>query len=194
MGGVAWNLHADVSWPPSELIRLCIWSRSVDFPPFGETVQIWGFRAFPEEHMEGMAWNFACWCIHTTFKRDKIIVIVCWFFLLLVPLWLCKTGQFEVSRHFLENAWEEWPEFWHADVSQPPSELIRFWSCSVDFPHFGAPLTWWNWSYLVFPGIIWRTPGSKCWGESGGIYSMFCVEFCPVFHVKCSHIWWWNFV
>ena len=115
-------------------------------------------------------------------------------FLLLVPLWLCKTGQFEVSRHFLENAWEEWPEFWHADVSQPPSELIRFWSCSVDFPHFGAPLTWWNWSYLVFPGIIWRTPGSKCWGESGGIYSMFCVEFCPVFHVKCSHIWWWNFV
>ena len=35
MEGMAWNFHADVSWPPSELIRL--WSRSVDFPPFGAT-------------------------------------------------------------------------------------------------------------------------------------------------------------
>ena len=64
-------LHADVSWPPSELIRL--WSRSVDFPPFGTnlTGQIWGFRAFPRERVEGfMAWNFACWCILTTFRTD----------------------------------------------------------------------------------------------------------------------------
>ena len=35
-----------------------------------ETGQIWGFRAFPGERMEGMAWNFACWCILTTFKTD----------------------------------------------------------------------------------------------------------------------------
>ena len=28
-----------------------------------EMGQIWGFRAFPRECMEGMAWNFACWCI-----------------------------------------------------------------------------------------------------------------------------------
>ena len=35
-----------------------------------ETDQIWGFRAFPGERMEGMAWNFACWCILTTFSTD----------------------------------------------------------------------------------------------------------------------------
>ena len=32
-----------------------------------ETGQIWGFRAFPGKCMEEMAWNFARWCILTTF-------------------------------------------------------------------------------------------------------------------------------
>ena len=35
-----------------------------------ETDQIWGFRAFLEERMEGMAWNFTCWCILTIFRTD----------------------------------------------------------------------------------------------------------------------------
>ena len=35
-----------------------------------ETGQIWGFRAFPRERMEEMAWNFAPWCILTTFRTD----------------------------------------------------------------------------------------------------------------------------
>ena len=35
-----------------------------------EMCQIWGFRAFPEEPMVVMAWNFACWCILTTFRTD----------------------------------------------------------------------------------------------------------------------------
>ena len=35
-----------------------------------ETGQIWGFRAFPEECMEGIAWNFAFWCIFTTYRTD----------------------------------------------------------------------------------------------------------------------------
>ena len=35
-----------------------------------ETGQIWGFRAFPGERMEGMAWNFARWCIFTTLRTD----------------------------------------------------------------------------------------------------------------------------
>ena len=63
--------YAVVSWPPAELIK--IWSRSVDFPPFGATLttgQIWGFRAFPGERIERMAWKFECWCILTTFKTD----------------------------------------------------------------------------------------------------------------------------
>ena len=35
-----------------------------------EMGQIWGFRAFPGERMVEMAWNFACWCILTTFRTD----------------------------------------------------------------------------------------------------------------------------
>ena len=35
-----------------------------------ETGQIWGFRALSGERMEGMAWNFARWCILTTFRTD----------------------------------------------------------------------------------------------------------------------------
>ena len=35
-----------------------------------ETGQIWGFRAFPGERTKGMAWNFARWCILTTFRTD----------------------------------------------------------------------------------------------------------------------------
>ena len=35
-----------------------------------ETGQIWGFRAFPGERMEGMTWNFARWCILSTFRTD----------------------------------------------------------------------------------------------------------------------------
>ena len=35
-----------------------------------ETGHIWGFWAFPGERMEGMTWNFACWCILTTFRTD----------------------------------------------------------------------------------------------------------------------------
>ena len=79
-----------------------------------------------------------------------------------------KRVKFGVSRHFLENPSRKWPEILHADVSWPLSELIRlwlqfvnfflilmlfwlnetgkiwgfqaFWSCSVDFPHYGDPL------------------------------------------------------
>ena len=35
-----------------------------------ETGQIWGFRVFPGERMEEMAWNFARWCILTPFRTD----------------------------------------------------------------------------------------------------------------------------
>ena len=45
-----------------------------------ETGQNWGFRAFPGERMEEMAWNFACWCILTTFRTDQFMATVCWFF------------------------------------------------------------------------------------------------------------------
>ena len=44
-----------------------------------ETGQIWGFRVFPREHMEEMAWNLARWCILTIFRTDKFMVTVWWF-------------------------------------------------------------------------------------------------------------------
>ena len=47
----------------------------------------------------------------------------------------------EVSGHLPENAWREWPEILHADVSWPPSELISLWPRSLDFYNFGAILT-----------------------------------------------------
>ena len=45
-----------------------------------EMGQIWGFRAFQREHMEEMAWNFARWCILTTFRTDQFMATFCWFF------------------------------------------------------------------------------------------------------------------
>ena len=48
----------------------------------------------------------------------------------------------EVSGHLPENAWRDWPEILHADVSWPSSELISLWPRSVDFAaNFGAILT-----------------------------------------------------
>ena len=47
----------------------------------------------------------------------------------------------EVSGHLPENAWREWPQILHADLSWPPSELISLWPRSVDFSNFGAILT-----------------------------------------------------
>ena len=47
----------------------------------------------------------------------------------------------EVSGHLPDNAWREWPEMLHADVSWPSSELISLWPWSVAFSNFGAILT-----------------------------------------------------
>ena len=68
-----------------------------------------------------------------------------------------KRVKFGVSGHFPENAWREWPEILHADVSWPPSELISLWPQSVDFSYFGTILAQWNGSNLGFPGISRRT-------------------------------------
>ena len=47
----------------------------------------------------------------------------------------------EVSGHLPENAWRDWPEILHADVSWPSSELISLWPWSVEFSNFGTTLT-----------------------------------------------------
>ena len=67
----------------------------------------------------------------------------------------------EVSGHLPENAWRNWPEILHADVSWPSSELISLWPWSVDFSNFGTTLTKWNGWNLGFPGIFQRTHGGN---------------------------------
>ena len=65
-----------------------------------ETGQILCFRTFPEEcmdAMEGMACNFACLCILSTFRADKIMVMVCSFFSFQRQFHLVKLIQFAVS-------------------------------------------------------------------------------------------------
>ena len=84
--------------------------------------------------------------------------------------------KFVVSRHFLENAWKElpeicfrnlsnlgfpciflsmhdrnreWPEICNAHISWPPSELISFWSWSVDFRNWRFVSTSWLHCYLA---------------------------------------------
>ena len=128
-----------------------------------ETGQIWGFRAFPRERMEEMAWNFACWCILTTFRTDKLLVTVCWFLWFWHYFDLVKHVKFGVSGHFLENAWGELPEIWYTAVSWPPLEQIRLWLRSGDLSYFGAILTSWNRSNLGFPGIFWNPIEEMAW-------------------------------
>ena len=88
-----------------------------------------GFREFPEKRMKGMAWNFASWCILTTFRGDYIRVMVCWFSFFWRHFCLVNRVKFGVSGHLQKNAWREWLEMLHADVS----ELTRLWSSLVDF-------------------------------------------------------------
>ena len=80
---------------------------------------VWrGFWAFAGEHIGGMVWNFACWCILGTFRTDYIMVMVCWFSSFWHHFDLVKWVKFGVSMHFPENTWSEW------SVSWPPSELF----------------------------------------------------------------------
>ena len=66
-------------------------------------------------------------------------------------------GQIVVSGHILENAWRELPEIFHADVSWPPSQLIKLWSQSGDFLPFGATFTY-DWSHPTIGPIQFLAP------------------------------------
>ena len=74
--------HADVFWPPSELIRFWSWSDdSLILAAFWlrGTGQNCDFRAPSGICIGGMAWNLACWFMLTAFKTDYMLVTVCWF-------------------------------------------------------------------------------------------------------------------
>ena len=71
---------------------------------------------FSLERMGGMAKNFTCWCILTTFGTGYVGVMVCWFSLFWCHFDLEKQAKCAVSRHFHDNVWEEWAEIHHVHL------------------------------------------------------------------------------
>ena len=146
--------HASVSRPLSELIRF--WSWPVDFHPFGATLTSWYGSNF---RYLGISWRMhggngleVCMLMYLDhrqnwldFSHGLLIFLLFGHIFTLWNWWNLRLPAFS-WEHIGGMAW-----MLQADVSRPPSELIRFWSCSVDFPHFGAPLTKWN--FMVIFGV-----------------------------------------
>ena len=81
-----------------------------------------------------------------------------WQFLSIVPFHLVFVVAWKIKLipHLsLHCSYFEWPEMQHANVSWPSWELIRFWSLSVDFTHFGSILL--KQAKFAISGIFLRT-------------------------------------
>ena len=85
------------------------------------------------------------WSVRPSIRSPKFPLSTCtWVHWSIQPsLFFCLSVRPSGATpgHFLKHAWREWTEILHADVSWPPSELIRLWSWSVHFPPFGIALT-----------------------------------------------------
>ena len=86
------------------------------------------FSGCPSVH-PSEAWNTLFWPVHRSVGPPD------------QPYGMSVRPSGEVSGHLLENAWREWPEILHADVSWSSSELISLWPWSVNFSNFGTILT-----------------------------------------------------
>ena len=110
-------LHTDVSWPPSELISSG--SQSVDFCNFGTILTLWngsnlGFPGiFWKTHL-GNGLKFCMLMYPDHFQNWLDYGYSLLIFLILMLFWLGEMGK-----------------IWGFQA---------FWSCSVDFPHYGDPL------------------------------------------------------
>ena len=109
------NLHADLSWPPSELSRLGSWS--VDLTNFGAFLTLWkgSNLGFP-----GISWR-------THWGNGLPFCML--MYLGHLQNWVDYSHSLLI---FLILAL-----FWQREMGQ----IWGFWSCSVDFPHYGGPLT-----------------------------------------------------
>ena len=99
------------------------------------------------------------WCWPRVFTRLQRVLVKFWHSFDLV-----KWVKFGVSGHFPENAWREWPEILHADVSWPTSELVSLWSRSVDFQIlalFWLSETGQIWGFRAFPAECMEGIGLK---------------------------------
>ena len=92
-----------------------------------------------------------------------------------------KWVKFGGSGHFPEKPLRKWPDSLH-DLG-----FLDILVIVCGFSSLCCPFEW-NWSYLGFLGIIWRTCGSTCRGGSGGIFPTLCVEFCLVRYVMIRGI------
>ena len=60
-----------------------------------------GFCTFSSEHMGGMAWTLAWWCILMAYKLDWSFINVCWFRSFWCHFDLTKLIKCKVSRYFI---------------------------------------------------------------------------------------------
>ena len=101
--------------------------------------QIWGFRAFFGERMEGIA---GCMLMYLDHLQNWLVhgygLLI---FLILALFWLSEMGKIWGFRAFPGERMKGMPEIWYAAVSWPPPELIRLWLQFVDFSNFDAILT-----------------------------------------------------
>ena len=68
-------------------------------------------------------------------------------------------GSYHKPEFLLQSLWMAWNLTCLCILTT--SELIRYWSSSVDFPHFGTILTWWKRQNLQLPDIFWRRQGRR---------------------------------
>ena len=116
---------------------------------------------------------------------------------------LVKRVKFVVSKHFPANAWREWPEILHADVSWPPSVLIRLYSHGLSIFKFWLCFDLMKQVKFVVSGHFlknaWRDSirawNFACWCIlTGGIFPLLCIKFCLVrlfFFNACKRQYRW---
>ena len=127
-------------------------------------------------------YDFINWFILKVNNLRNIAVLQCWRILLLepmrlsVPIHYYEIVQFYHASTF--SCWRKYDRVVHPSstifclhwgngpkfcmlISWPPSELVTLWFGSVYIPPFSATFTYWNRSYVGFPGISRRMQGEN---------------------------------
>ena len=93
--------------------------------------------------------------ISSEFDQNCKFIFFTFFFSFSFSLGVC--GSYHKHEFLLQSLWMPWNlTCWRILTT---SELIRFWSSSVDFSHFGIILTQWNRPNLQLLDIFWSTHG-----------------------------------
>ena len=111
--------------------------------------------------------------------------MVCWFFLILVPLWFNETGQIWVSWHFPEKVCREWSEILHADVTCVGIFLMHqvlssSFICNRNDPSRFALLCWFCCSNTSL-----NSSSTGVWWDTKSIHSI--RQICSI--TSCEPLW-----